>query len=81
MHRVFLFSLYYFTQKVQWPAKKVSHHLCVSVIKALITHLDFDVTNRMSNFSGRPTLKNETYPPRDFFFSANIIQEVVIFLF
>jgi hypothetical protein len=30
--------------QVQWPAKKVSHHLNVSVIKALITHLDFDVT-------------------------------------
>jgi hypothetical protein len=29
---------------VRWPAKKVSHHLNVSVIKALITHLDFDVT-------------------------------------
>jgi hypothetical protein len=29
---------------VQWPAKKVSHHLNVSVKKALITHLDFDVT-------------------------------------
>jgi hypothetical protein len=31
---------------VQWPAKKVSHHLNVSVIKALITHLDFDVTEK-----------------------------------
>jgi hypothetical protein len=26
--------------------KKVSHHLNVSVIKALITHLDFDVTEK-----------------------------------
>jgi hypothetical protein len=31
---------------VQWPAKKVSHHLNVSVKKALITHLDFDVTQK-----------------------------------
>jgi hypothetical protein len=31
---------------VQWPAKKASHHLNVSVIKALITHLDFDVTEK-----------------------------------
>jgi hypothetical protein len=31
---------------VRWPAKKVSHHLIVSVIKALITHLDFDVTEK-----------------------------------
>jgi hypothetical protein len=28
------------------PAKKVSHHLNVSVKKALITHLDFDVTQK-----------------------------------
>jgi hypothetical protein len=33
-----------FTCEVQWPAKIVIHHLNVSVIKALITHLDFDVT-------------------------------------
>jgi hypothetical protein len=26
--------------------KKVSHHLNVSVIKALITHLNFDVTEK-----------------------------------
>jgi hypothetical protein len=26
--------------------KKVSHHLNASVIKALITHLDFDVTEK-----------------------------------
>jgi hypothetical protein len=31
---------------VRWSAKKVSHHLNVSVIKALITHLDFDVTEK-----------------------------------
>jgi hypothetical protein len=31
---------------VQWPAKKISHHLNVSVKKALITHLDFDVTQK-----------------------------------
>jgi hypothetical protein len=31
---------------VQWPARKVSHHLNVSVIKALIPHLDFDVTEK-----------------------------------
>jgi hypothetical protein len=30
-------------QIVRWPAKKVSHHLNVSAIKALIAHLDFDV--------------------------------------
>jgi hypothetical protein len=29
--------------EVQWPAKKTSHHLNVSVKKALITPLDFDV--------------------------------------
>jgi hypothetical protein len=39
-----MFKMYCST--VQWPAKKVSHHLNVSVIKALITHLDFDVTER-----------------------------------
>jgi hypothetical protein len=33
-------------KSVQWPAKKVSHHLNVSVKKALITHLDFDVTQK-----------------------------------
>jgi hypothetical protein len=31
---------------VRWPAKKFSHNLNVSVIKALITHLDFDVTEK-----------------------------------
>jgi hypothetical protein len=31
---------------IQWPAKKISHHLNVSVKKALITHLDFDVTQK-----------------------------------
>jgi hypothetical protein len=31
---------------VQWPAKKVSDHLNVSVIKTLITHLDFYVTEK-----------------------------------
>jgi hypothetical protein len=31
---------------VQWPAKKIIHHLNVSVKKALITHLDFDVTQK-----------------------------------
>jgi hypothetical protein len=31
---------------VQWATKKVSHHLNVSVIKALITHLDFDGTEK-----------------------------------
>jgi hypothetical protein len=31
---------------LRWPAKKVSHHLNVSVIKALIAHLDFDVTEK-----------------------------------
>jgi hypothetical protein len=31
---------------VQWAAKKISHHLNVSVKKALITHLDFDVTQK-----------------------------------
>jgi hypothetical protein len=32
--------------EIQWPAKKISHHLNVSVKKALITHLDFDVTQK-----------------------------------
>jgi hypothetical protein len=32
--------------KVQWPAKKTSHHLNVSVKKALITHLDFEVIQK-----------------------------------
>jgi hypothetical protein len=31
---------------LQWPAKKIIHHLNVSVKKALITHLDFDVTQK-----------------------------------
>jgi hypothetical protein len=31
---------------VQWPAKKISHHLNVIVKKTLITHLDFDVTQK-----------------------------------
>jgi hypothetical protein len=31
---------------VRWPAKKVRHHLNVSVIKPLITHLDFDVAEK-----------------------------------
>jgi hypothetical protein len=31
---------------VRWPAKKINHHLNVNVIKALITHLDFDVTEK-----------------------------------
>jgi hypothetical protein len=32
--------------EVQWPAKKINHHLNVSVKKVLITHLDFDVTQK-----------------------------------
>jgi hypothetical protein len=39
-----LHTYYYIV--VQWPAKKISHHLNVSVKKALITHLDFDVTQK-----------------------------------
>jgi hypothetical protein len=35
-----------FCRAVQCTAKKVSHHLNVSVIKALITHLNFDVTEK-----------------------------------
>jgi hypothetical protein len=35
-----------FAWNVQWLAKKTSHHLNVSVKKALITHLDFDVTQK-----------------------------------
>jgi hypothetical protein len=35
-----------YDMNVQWPAKKISHHLNVSVKKALITHLDFDVTQK-----------------------------------
>jgi hypothetical protein len=40
-------SSHFFLQPtVQWQAKKLSHHLNVRVIKALITHLDFDVTEK-----------------------------------
>jgi hypothetical protein len=37
----FSFPVFFLQSTVQWPAKKVSHHLNVNVIKALITHLDF----------------------------------------
>jgi hypothetical protein len=47
------------TYKVQWQAKKVSHHLNVSVIKALITHLNFD-RKVMASFYCRPLCVNES---------------------
>jgi hypothetical protein len=48
---MYVICMYY----VQWPAKRVSHHLNVSVQKALITHLDFDVTQKcwLIFFAGR----------------------------
>jgi hypothetical protein len=46
LHRyLVVFNTYKF-KLVRWQAKKVRHHLNVSVIKALITHLGFDVTEK-----------------------------------
>jgi hypothetical protein len=46
---------------VQRPTKKVSHHLNVSVKKALITHLDFNVTQKwwLIFFAGHCTVDGQ----------------------
>jgi hypothetical protein len=46
MHKTRRFYIYTYVRKYKGRQKKTSHHLNVSVEKALITHLDFDVTQK-----------------------------------